>query len=98
MVLGLSDVYMMRYIIYLLYFTGDSILATKTGLVAFSGEFIVVIAKLSYKEPRPYWTDPDIQSYKCKNDFEGPSDHIFIIVFLCTYINLLYLRKYARKT
>jgi len=56
---------MIRYIIYFLYFTGDSILATKTGLVAFFGEFIVVVAKLGYKEPRPYWTDKDIESFKC---------------------------------
>ena len=51
-----------------------------------------------YKEPRPYWTHKDIVSYECANDFEGPSDHFFILVFLFGYINLIYLRKYARKT
>ena len=81
-----------------MYFYGDSILATKTALAAFFGEFLMIVAKLAYKEPRPYWTHSDIKSFKCQNDFEGPSDHIFIIVFICTYTNLLYLRKYARKT
>ena len=89
---------MLRYLIYILYFCGDSILATKTGMVTFFGEFALVITKMFYKQARPYWVDKDIDVYKCMNDFEGPSDHIFVLTFLPTYINLIYFRKYARKT
>eukprot|EP00347_Sterkiella_histriomuscorum_P002567 403367652 len=98
MILSLSEIQALRYTLYFIYFTGDSILATKTAFVAFFGEFIMVAAKIMYKEPRPYWTNDSIQTYKCQNDFEGPSDHIFIIIFVCTYCNLLYLRKYARTS
>lgn len=30
-------------------------------------------------------------------DFEGPSDHMFNLVFFPAYLNLMYLEKYARR-
>jgi hypothetical protein len=34
---------------YIIYLAGDTILATKTALVAFAGQFIVVMLKIAYK-------------------------------------------------
>jgi hypothetical protein len=53
-----SEVLTVRYVVYFLYLAGDAILATKVGLVAFFGEFLVVILKMANKEPRPYWQEP----------------------------------------
>lgn len=97
-IMNISEINTTRYIIYALYLSGDSIQATKAALVAFTGEFMMVIMKIAYKEPRPYWNHPDIVSYRCRDDFEGPSDHLFLIIFLSTYLNLLYLRKYSRSS
>jgi hypothetical protein len=94
--MGISEINIVRYVVYFLYLYGDAILATKTAFVTFFGEFFIISLQMAYKEPRPYWSDPNIQSYRCSNDFEGPSDHIFIIVFFMTYTNLLYLKKYSR--
>jgi hypothetical protein len=55
----------LRYVVYSLYLTGDAILATKSALVAFFGEFILVMVKLAYKEARPYWVYPAVNSYRC---------------------------------
>lgn len=96
LVMNLSEVDSMRYCMYAIYLCGDPILATKTAFVAFIGQFLLVMMKLTYKEPRPYWIITEIMSYRCQNDFEGPSDHIFLIMFVGTYLNLIYLRKYAR--
>lgn len=96
-VVYMSDIKVMRYALFTLYFTGDSILSTKTALVTFFGEYVLVLAELFYKEPRPYWIDVDIQAYQCEIDFEGPSDHLFLLTFLPMYVNLIYLRKYSRK-
>lgn len=97
MVLNLSEVDMLRYGMYSLYLCGDAILATKTAIVAFFAEFILVLLKVAYKEPRPFWTHQEIQGWRCQNDFEGPSDHIFLLVFIGTYVNIVYLHKYAKK-
>jgi membrane-associated phospholipid phosphatase len=95
--LDLSEVDVLRYAVYSLYLWGDAILATKTAIVAFFGQFLLVILKISYKEPRPFWTHPDIKGLRCQTDFEGPSDHMFIVVFLGTYLNIIYLHMYAKK-
>jgi PAP2 superfamily len=96
-ILNFSEPYTLRYFLYLLYLNGDPILATKTALVGFFGQFILVMMKIAYKEPRPFWVSKDITSFRCSSasDFEGPSDHMFILMFLGTYSNLIYLRKYA---
>lgn len=96
-VMNMSEGDTLRYLMYWLYLCGDSMLATKTALVAFFGEFMISIVKVMYKEPRPYWVIENVGAYRCEHDFEGPSDHTFIVVFIGTYLNLIYLRKYARK-
>lgn len=85
-----------RYVMYALYLCGDTMLANKTAIVSFSGIFALNMVKLSYKEPRPYWYVPTVEAYKCSIDFDGPSENTFILMFLGTYLNLIYLRKYAR--
>lgn len=42
-VMDLSEVDTIRYILYALYLSGDSILATKSALVTFFGEFLLVM-------------------------------------------------------
>lgn len=86
----------MRYVLFALYLSGDAILATKSALVTFFGQFVLIILQITYKEPRPFWTHSSIKAYRCESDFEGPSDHLFLIGFLPTYLNLLYLSKYSR--
>ena len=71
-------------------------LAIKAAFMSFTGLFAVSLIKLIYKEPRPYWVVVDIQAYLCSNDFDGPSESAFVLMFLGTYLNLIYLRKYAR--
>lgn len=97
MILDLTEIDSLRYLMFILYLTGDAILATKTALVGFFGEFLLVLLKIAYKEPRPFWVYKDIKTFRCNNssDFEGPSDHIFILMFMGTYLNLIYLRKYS---
>jgi type III secretory pathway component EscU len=82
--------------IYALYLVDDAILATKSGMVTFFGMFLITTLKMAYKEPKPYWVDTEIRTFYCTNDFEGPCDHLFILTFLFTYLNLIYLNKYAR--
>lgn len=96
-VMQMSEMSVLRYVVYLLYLGGDSILATKTAILAFYGQFMLVLLRIAYKEPRPYWVNPQIQGKLCEQDFEGPSDHLFIITFLGTYLNLIYLRMYAKE-
>lgn len=97
MILNLTEIDSLRYLLFVIYLTGDAILATKTALVGFFGEFILVLLKIAYKEPRPFWVNKDITTFRCymSNDFEGPSDHMYILMFMSTYLNLLYLRKYS---
>lgn len=52
-----------RYVMYILYLCGDTMLANKTAIVSFSGIFALNMIKLTYKEPRPYWHVPTIQAY-----------------------------------
>ena len=58
-----------------------------------------MLLKIAYKEPRPFWIKKEITAYRCymSHDFEGPSDHMYILMFMGTYINLLFLRKYSPK-
>jgi hypothetical protein len=65
-IMNLSEVDVLRYTVYLLYLIGDAILATKTALVAFYGQFFLVFLKINYKEERPYWVNPSIKSYRCQ--------------------------------
>lgn len=48
MIMDLSEVDVLRYSVYSLYLSGDAILATKTAIVAFFGEFGLVILKILY--------------------------------------------------
>ncbi len=64
--LNISDVNVLRYVVYLLYLGGDAILATKTAILAFYGQFILVMLKIAYKEPRPYWVNSQIQGKRCE--------------------------------
>ena len=50
---------------FILYLTGDAIVATKTALVGFFGEFLLVMLKIAYKEPRPFWIHKDINTFRC---------------------------------
>lgn len=99
LILDLTEIDSLRYLMFILYLTGDAILATKTALVGFFGEFLLVLLKIAYKEPRPFWVYKNIKTIRCVNssDFEGPSDHIFMLMFMGTYLNLIYLRKYSSK-
>ena len=64
-IMDFSEVDILRYAVYILYLVSDSILATKTALVAFYGQFILVLLKITYKEARPFWVSPEIKSYRC---------------------------------
>jgi hypothetical protein len=55
MILNMTDIDSLRYLMFVLYLSGDAILATKTAIVGFFGEFLVVLMKIAYKEARPFW-------------------------------------------
>jgi len=93
----ISNEKVLRYAIFALYLIGDSILATKTALLTFFGSYIITIIQLFYKDPRPFWEDGNIHGYLCLMNYEGPSDNVFILIFLPAYLNLIYLEKYSRR-
>jgi hypothetical protein len=65
MILNMTEVDSLRYLIFALYLSGDAILATKTALVGFFGEFLVILMKIAYKEARPFWIDKEIKAFRC---------------------------------
>lgn len=51
--------------------------------------------KLLYKDGRPFWVNPAIDSHECAFDFAGPAYHLYIITFFWTYNIFMYCMKYA---
>jgi hypothetical protein len=64
-ILNMSEIDSLRYLLFVLYLSGDAILATKTALVGFFGEFLVILMKIAYKEARPFWIYKDIKTFRC---------------------------------
>ena len=82
-----------------LFLATDSLIAFKTTLLYSFGLFFIVLMKLIYRSPRPFWSDRDIRVYKetCNFDFSSPSTHIFNLAFFYGYSIFMYFVKYTDK-
>lgn len=81
------------------YLFADSLLAFKGALVTAIGIFIVSFLNMIYKDGRPFWNSPEINSYKhCVFSFASPSMNSFNSFFFCTYKYIMSRKKYARET
>lgn len=73
------------HIYIVLYYGIDSFLATKIMFMHYIGLFLCYFLQILYKNPRPFWVDPEIVSYSCDGDFLLPNDFFFSFLFLCLY-------------
>jgi len=61
------------------------------------GIFLMVLLKLVYESPRPFWTKADIHTYgdRCDFDFASPNQHMFNTTFFLFYCIFMYFQKYT---
>jgi len=57
----------------------------------------MILLKLMYESPRPFWLKSEIQSFGkvCSFDFASPSQHVFNVMFFWVYVILMYFQKYS---
>mmetsp|Transcript_36909 Transcript_36909/g.56517 ORF Transcript_36909/g.56517 Transcript_36909/m.56517 type:complete len:135 (-) Transcript_36909:135-539(-) len=77
----------------------DSLIAFKTSLLYCFGIYVMMILKLLYESPRPFWMKHSIQALgqTCKFDFSSPSTHIFNLCFFWLYSIFMYHQKYTER-
>lgn len=75
----------------------DSLLAFKAQIVYCAGLYIMMILKILYSSPRPFWVKREIRTYFqfCNFDFASPSQHVFNITFFWVYCIFMYQQKYT---
>ena len=77
----------------------DSLIAFKTTLLYCLGQYLMMLLKLLYQSPRPFWMERDIASLGqvCLFDFSSPSMHLFNLCFFWLYSIYMYHQKYTEK-
>lgn len=55
--------------------------------------FIMMVGKLWYSSPRPFWTGPEVKAWGCSPDFGNPSGHSLFSMSLCL---TFYLSLYSQ--
>lgn len=82
-----------------LFLATDSLIAFKTTLLYSFGLFFLILLKLIYKSPRPFWSDKDIRVYRqtCNFDFSSPSTHMFNMTFFYGYSIFMYFINYTDR-
>ena len=80
-----------------LFFTADSLLAFKVSFTHGCGIFLILVGKLIYKSPRPFWANMEIMSIGgiCDFDFAAPSSHLFNVQFFVPYCIFTFLVRYT---
>ena len=80
-----------------MFFTADSLLAFKVCFTHAWGIFFILVGKLIYRSPRPFWANMEIMSIggMCDFDFAAPSSHLFNIQFFAPYCIFTFLVRYA---
>ena len=80
------------------FFATDSLLAFKTILLYCLGIYMILITKLIYQEPHPYWVSNQIhlKPLSCENklDFACPSEALFNFQFIMGHLVFQYNYKY----
>ena len=79
------------------YLSTDSLIAFKSALLTCFGFYVITFLKLLYKDPRPYWLNPNIYGYDCAFDFAGPGYHLYTITFFWSYNIVMQGMKYSEK-
>ena len=96
-VLHLADVNFTLFIGMMLFLISDSLIAFKTSMVYCFGLYMIVILKLFYESPRPFWNSTEIVTFMdfCDFDFACPGNHVFSLCFFWTYTIFMTFQKYS---
>ena len=82
------------FVMQFLYLTTDSLLAFKSALITCLGYYVLTVLKLIYKDARPFWISSEVEPYRCRYDFAGPSYHLYTIITFWVYNVIMYRMKY----
>ena len=84
--------------LYWLTMFSDQVLAYKTMLLTTTGNFVMVMLNLAFKDGRPFWDIKDVYSNgQCIYMFGSPDFMAFNATFLYLYMICIYLFKYNRS-
>ena len=99
MVMGMADVNFTLFSGMMLFLISDSLIAFKTSMVYCFGLYMIVILKLFYESPRPFWNSTEIVTFEgyCDFDFASPGNHVFSLCFFWTYTIFMYFQKYIEE-
>lgn len=85
-----------------LFLASDSILAFKLIYVYSFGIYIMMLLKMFYADPHPFWVSPDISiqsGFMCRRlDYATPSIHLFSCQLFYGYLAFNYLYKYRSNS
>ena len=85
------------YVGIFLFLAFDSLIAFKITFLYCIGIYIMVMLKMMYESPRPFWMSSQIHTYNglCMFDFGSPSFHIFNLGFFWVNVIVMYFSKYT---
>ena len=75
-----------------LFFAADPFISFKTTILYFIGRCIIIVLKLVYVAPRPFWLNRNIRTYQytCKFNFAHPSVTTYNLTFFYGYSIFMY--------
>ena len=82
-----------------LFLATDSFIAFKSTFLYFTGLWMIILLKMLYESPRPFWVDSDVQVFRqqCFFDYASPSSHLFNLWFFYGYTVFMYQYKYTAE-
>lgn len=82
-----------------LFMISDSLIAFQCALIYCIGLYSMVLLKLAYESPRPFWMKSNIRTYnnQCDFDYASPSQHIYNLSFFWVYCIFMYFQKYTQE-
>jgi len=69
----------------LFFFYGDCLIAFKSSVVWLMGYYCILVLKLLYAWPRPFWVDSQVSTSRCDIMFSLPNSQIFNQMFYWNY-------------
>ena len=77
----------------------DSLLSYKATFCYSFGSVTMTVLKMVYRDPRPYWTNMDIQlpENMCDLSYGNPTQATFNFTFFFTYSSYMQLYRYVPK-
>ena len=75
-----------------LFMMSDSLIAFQCTLIYCFGLYSMVLLKLMYESPRPFWMKETIRTYnnQCDFDYGSPSQHVYNLAFFWVYCIYMY--------